>query len=192
MKQTATFPKTIYEKGIKEAIDIENLSSDAIDTAPIDYDFASGYAEEWDVAFGQTDEELENEEWFPMMNYYYPLPYFDLGKYTDEEIKERLDMAGSITLIQFEDTGNYALALTGGGMDLSWDICRAFILLGYLPPIHFYRLPDFAGMDYDRPINAMVLKACHRGIEIRETWNKGNKADLLRIAPEPTETVFQL
>ena len=35
--------------------------------------------------------------------------------------------------------GTHALALTGGGMDLSWEICRAYVALGFLPPLHYCR-----------------------------------------------------
>ena len=33
-----------------------------------------------------------------------------------------------------------ALAVSAGGMDLSWDVCEAYLLLGYLPPLNFYHL----------------------------------------------------
>jgi len=171
-------------------IDIENLHSAAIGIKPVDYDWMKGYGEQWEIPFEQTDEELDNGDWDPMMSYYYLIPEYE-QEISDDELKERLGMAGSITLVYFIESNTYALALSGGGMDLSWDICRAFIFLGYLPPTHFCRLPQFAGMDFSRPENAIVLAACHRSLEVKQNWNEGDKNDLLRVAPKPEETVFQ-
>ena len=51
------------------------------------------------------------------------------------------------------------LALAGAGMDFSWDICRTYILLGYLPPFHFCDLPQMAGYS-DDVIRDACIKSC--------------------------------
>lgn len=69
----------------------------------------------------------------PMMNYYYPVEIDDPA--------ETAAKLAHVPLCVVEVNGSTALALTGGGMDMSWDICRAFIMAGYLPPAHFADLP---------------------------------------------------
>ena len=48
-------------------------------------------------------------------------------------------------------------------MNLAWEICEAFMLLGFLPPLHFCDLPGMAGRGAsakDRWIIAGCLKSC--------------------------------
>jgi len=118
---------------------------------------ARAYGETYDIPFYMTDEENDNQDYIPMMNYCYPLEY---GFEVPDNIKEILDEAGAITLIRKTDDDRYYLALSGGGMDLSWDICRAYMLLGYLPPLIFCSLPRFAGMNLNKIRNKKVIQAC--------------------------------
>jgi len=46
-------------------------------------------------------------------------------------------------------------------MDLSWDICEGYMLLGYLPPVHFCDLPAFAGMKLNAK-NKWIINGCIR------------------------------
>jgi hypothetical protein len=69
----------------------------------------------------------------PMMNYWYPVKIQDAADAARELI--------NLPLCVVEVDGETGLALTGGGMDLSWEICEAFILLGHQPPLHFCDLP---------------------------------------------------
>lgn len=70
----------------------------------------------------------------PMMNYYWPLTHWlNADPY---EAAERLRHF-NLCLVKIEtedDNALWALALTGGGMDLSWDIAAGYIALGFLPP----------------------------------------------------------
>lgn len=101
----------------------------------------------------------------PMMSYYYPIPGYR-GDRDDARMLEGLPLA----LVRFSD-GEWALALTGGGMDLSWEICEGFMRLGYLPPLRFCTdLPDFAGDTYKR--RAYVLKGAARACTIAGEWAK--------------------
>jgi len=125
----------------------------------------SKYGEEYEIGFELTEEEIENEDFCPMMNYCYPLE--DEFK-QPENIKDILNEAGAITLIRKTDNDRYYLALSGGGMDLSWDICRAYMLLGYLPPIRFCELPKFSGMNFKDIRNRKVIDACKKTAELAE------------------------
>jgi len=166
--------------------EVENLHTGTVDAKPIEYDFSKGYAEKWDIAVNQTDEEMENEEFAPMMNYYYPLP--------DEFAKDMLEKFGSnwatkikdklsnTTVIRFEDDDKYALALTGGGMDLSWEICESYINLGYLPPVHFCDLPHMAGKNMKDESNRKIVLACLRSVDVahfRGDYAKKNLEEIL-------------
>jgi len=153
---------------------VSELWVDGAYQKPEDYDYYNKERfEEWNIPFTTTDEEEENGTFSPMMNYFYPLPNFDDAKRSremDEDyMKEACDKAGNITLVEKlkEPTHKaFGLALTGGGMDLSWDICRGYINFGYLPPIHFCDgLPRYAGMDYEDPENKIVIAACKRSFE---------------------------
>lgn len=147
--------KNIYQFNVKD------LSSFCVSFNTAELDCSD--IESYEIAIDQTEEEMENEEWQPMMNYCYPLENeFEVPK----NIKEILDEAGSITLIRKTSNDRYYLALSGGGMDLSWDICRAYTLLGYLPPLSYCSLPEFADMNMKTPRNKKVIEACLQSAEI--------------------------
>ena len=104
---------------------------------------------------------LERPEIAPMMNYYYELPYYE-GDPEEDQLTLYQSSANVVLvrMLNINDNGDsYALALSGGGMDLSWDICHAYILLGYAPPLHFCDLPDFGQDNSQEPYN-LILKAC--------------------------------
>lgn len=85
----------------------------------------------------------------PMMNYYYPVQLggsFGLCPGDAQFILSVNHLPLSVVSVRGQD-GDYehALALTGGGMDLSWEICEAYCRLGQVPPMHFWELPDMCG-----------------------------------------------
>jgi hypothetical protein len=179
---------------MKKQEEEERLNCDAIDEKPRNYDFSQGYAEKWEcyeaatcekcnkpvmVSGEQRHNEVEDTECDgyivgegPMMNYYYPLPDFKMD--VTEAAKKIVHLP--LCIVQFTDTEEYALALTGGGMDLSWEICSAYMELGYWPPTHF-RLPGFIpGMG---PKGAMrVIKGMRESIKIRRNWLDSDDANL--------------
>ena len=124
---------------------------------------------------------MESEDFVPMMNYCYQL---ESDFKVPDNIKEILNEAGAITLIRKTKEewikGEYFLALSGGGMDLSWDICRAYVLLGYLPPIKFCDLPKFAGMNFNKIRNKKIIQACKASADYAEEEGKQIKKKLLR------------
>lgn len=178
-----------------DALVIDELSFAAINVNSICFDFGNGFGDTWEEVFpcvlqcnvctytyidevyvegGPCPNEecynaegtLERPECAPMMNYYYPLPYYEGDPESHQAILHQ--SSANVVLVKIigvdDDEDVYALALSGGGMDLSWDICHAFILLGYAPPIHFCDLPEFAGQDNQREPFASILKACLQSV----------------------------
>ncbi len=175
---------------------IDELSFAAIDVNSIYFDFGNGYGDTWEevsICLLQCDycqatyidevyveggpcpnEEcynvegtLERPECAPMMNYGYPLPYYEGDP--EEEQLTLYQSSANVVLVELigvaDDDAAYVLALSGGGMDLSFDICHAYILLGYAPPLQFCDLPDFAGQDNSQEPFASIIKACLQSVE---------------------------
>ncbi len=106
----------------------------------------------------------ESESWVPAMNYYYLVPELD-RHWQPNEAALVLDEHVPMTLVHIAESDEYAMALTGGGMDLTWEICWAYILLGYLPPTDHTSLPRMGGMKWnDR--SRLIVKACRRILEL--------------------------
>jgi hypothetical protein len=100
----------------------------------------------------------------PMMNYWYPLEetVSEYGSFDPAEAAAKLkDVPLCVVLVDDE----YGLALTGGGMDLSWEICEAFVRLNRCPPAHFSDLPRMA-MTWTED-HEMVCAAMKRSLEFR-------------------------
>ncbi len=106
----------------------------------------------------------------PMMNYAYPLdpqPFDPHGAaallWDLPVVIVALGMEARPESLQHE--GRYVLALSGGGMDLSWEICEAYRRLDYHPPIHFMPPPRLA--DWEQSGEKFVtLVACVASAEI--------------------------
>lgn len=101
----------------------------------------------------------------PMMNTFYPLP--DRGEYlgTLDDVAEKL--AGlPLCAVEMAD-GEIGMALTGGGMDLTWEIVAGYMALGYLPPFQFTSLPGYDGYPEKYP---HIVAACKRSCEILASW----------------------
>jgi len=143
--------------------------------------------------------EYREEDGGPMMNYFYPIP--DFGEYGpgSDKAARLLDEAHvALCLIRLNggeyNEDEWGLALTGGGMDLSWQICEAFIVLGYLPPLFACELPDFAGHDYSTERSKRIVEACRRSARFAATqgnalFNRLNKLeDAATAAPERGST----
>ncbi len=94
----------------------------------------------------------------PVMNYWYPIRIDDCAE-AARTIKHL-----PLCVVEFKD-GQTGFALTGGGMDLSWEICEAFMRLGYLPPVYF-ELPMM----------------CGRGTSARDRWIIAGCRQAIRVA----------
>ncbi len=167
---------------------VKELYVDAIDISARYYDWSKGYPEVWDyieackceecgkvvIVQGEdrhryVDDKTDCDGYIltegPMMNYFYPLLRFD---HVDPQEGARRIVNLPLCLIRMEDTEEYGLALTGGGMDLSWEICEAYMLLNYLPPITFCDLPSMAGKRLNSR-NKWILAGCRRSASVTST-----------------------
>jgi len=113
---------------------------------------------------------------------FWPLPTF-FGEDPEIPPAEKWDRYG-ICFIRFnpEDVGNYELpehigdllgenkwgfALTCCGMDMSWDICGAYVAFGYYPPSVLAKdLPKMAG---PRP-DMKIVRAAEESLRIHKKW----------------------
>jgi hypothetical protein len=75
----------------------------------------------------------------PMMNYFYPV-----SDYTPGDMNAWAAKLVDLPLCVVEIGDERGLALTGGGMDLSWEIAEAYVRLGYYPPT-WIDLPAMSG-----------------------------------------------
>ena len=156
---------------------IKDLYYGMTDVKPVDFDWTEGYPEKWDyfaasrcekcgkIVVGRNGEDCECGGWLPenegpMMSYYYPLPQFNMP--CDEAAKLLVDLP--LVVVEFQDSGDKALALSGGGMDLSWEICEAYMLLGYFPPVHFCDLPEMAGRGQSKK-DRWIIAGCRCSLQ---------------------------
>src|SRR5271163_373738 len=140
---------------------------------PIDFDWSEDYGETWefwaadlcdkckeivvgsgsDSRHKDIDSESSCDGYVnlsaPMMSCYYPVEIDNV----EEAARKLADTCLCVVRID-DETG---LALTGGGMHLSWEICEAFMLLGFLPPLHFCELPGMSGKDVDSARNKRII-----------------------------------
>lgn len=168
---------------------VKNLSAAAVDVTPRQRDWRETWGEEWEsyevaecrecgkslvvgphgeIQHSDVDEGSDCGGYLyaegPMMNYSYALPGFDMDPGEAAEAIADLPLC----LVNFEDESNdeaWALALTGGGMDLTWSIAEAFMRLGYLPPAAYCKLPDYWGDTLTRR-RKWILAGCARSLRI--------------------------
>jgi hypothetical protein len=113
----------------------------------------------------------------PMMAYAYRCDWRDAS-----DAAERLVDLPVIPVIL--PNGDHALALTGGGQDLSWEICAAYVALGFLPPLHFAGdLPRIAGK-YMGQSQWRTLAACLRSASVAAGGAKAAARRLREIRSE--------
>jgi len=100
----------------------------------------------------------------PMMNYAYDLnglaPYSHGSRSPSEAAALLAGLPLCIVQAEFL-SGDWHLALTGGGMDLSWEIAQSYIRLGFLPPTEFADLPRMAGRGESEK-DRKIIEACKR------------------------------
>lgn len=147
-----------------------------------DYGIWNADEHRWECGNGSCEDpldEIEDETEGPMMNYHYPLA--DLHRVGDDP-NEAATLIRDLPLCVIEwSDGSYSLALTGGGMDLSWEICEAFTRLGYLPPFRFAQdPPKLAG----HSINPYLLAACKRTAEVLKSWTEQATERLDRMSED--------
>lgn len=112
------------------------------------------------AVFQEDDNEDKFEQWAPMMNVAYPLPSGDRSAGEDWH-----RVMNNCTIVNID--GATHLALTGGGMDFTWEIVETYLRCGYWPPAHFAgRLPRMAGRGTDER-DRMIIAACRITLQHR-------------------------
>jgi hypothetical protein len=122
---------------------------------------------------GEDFREFDSAEG-PMMNYRYPID----DKWFNADGARRIADLPLCIVMDNADEEVY-LALTGGGMDLSWEICEAYVRLGCLPPSHF-ELPAMAGKKLTER-TALVLTAVERSNDVLTGWAQSRKERTSRL-----------
>lgn len=192
------------EEKIEELPPIEEMNLTSIDIKPVNIDWSdleSGVDYEWFEAIecteckqlilfndGSEDESdhkdgcdaaftVEGGEG-PMMNYFYPLE----DKPGKEAAKKIAHLP--LCLLYFEEEDSWGLVLTGGGMDLSWEICEAFMCLGELPPVHFANLPMMSGRGTSEK-DKWIIKGCLAAVKamsLQMKYKEGSLTELARLS----------
>lgn len=111
----------------------------------------------------------------PMMNYFYVL---EEGRYWSRSVDlaewaAKLDGLPLCAVTVGEDAG---LALTGGGMDLSWEIAEAHLRLGYRPP-QWLRLPEMGGRGRSEADQAIVRAVVRTQRDV--AWRANREASIM-------------
>lgn len=117
----------------------------------------------------------------PMMSYFLPLPsgFGPASRTSDVEDAARRLVDLPLCMVRIGE--EYGLALTGGGMDLSWEICEAYMRLGFLPPVHYARdLPRMADKRLTERV-AWVLDGCQRSAHVAAHWAKRTEDDVCAV-----------
>jgi hypothetical protein len=164
---------------------VEALSCEDLLVTPAMADWSNGLFESWEyfesnrcehceepvVSGGEphcdVDSESECKGYVPgcegpMMNFFYACT-------TDIDPEQAALAIVDLPLCVVVLEGKTGLALTGGGMDLNWEICEAYMRLGQLPPVHFADLPGIAGRGKSER-DKWVLRGCLRSLEVVEGW----------------------
>jgi hypothetical protein len=119
--------------------------------------------------FGEELSECEDDG--PMMSYSYELPakcWRPREPWTQADARTIAHLP--LLIVYFSgDPSDAALALSGGGMDLAWEISEAFMRLGFLPPAHFAALPKMAGMPAT-DVHRWVIAGCKQSLGCQRDW----------------------
>jgi hypothetical protein len=118
---------------------------------------------EWDPDEGDPD------AWHPIQSRMWHLPHFDIPD-------NWRDCLVSTTVVEID--GNHYLALTGCGMNLSWEIAESFIRLGYRPPAGL-RLATICGRGHSEQDQA-IAEICRESKRILMRWMESGIEDIDR------------
>jgi hypothetical protein len=187
----ASEPKS--ETATESLPDPAGFHTDAVNGTAVEADWTRGYGTEWDywsalvcdecgelVVSTGPESDHRHEVLFegPMMSCYYPIEERCLGGPEDAARK----IAGlPLCVVRVGD--QYGLALTGGGMDLSWEIAEAFMRLGHAPPLRYSNLPGIAGRGSSAR-DRWIVEGCLRSAKAAAVQADAVRASLLMIRAE--------
>ena len=146
------------------------LSYACIDVRPRAFDFSKGFAETWNIPLNLTEQEISDGEYMPMMNFIY-----SLGGVASVPTDFREKLVNT-TIVEID--GEYYLALTGGGMDMSWEICESYINLGFYPPTYF-TLPHMSGRGTSKH-DKHIMGCCEESLRVEIMHCQDRLSSLVR------------
>lgn len=114
----------------------------------------------------------------PMMNFRYSV---DVRRVGGPEEAAKAIYSLPLCIVDLNH-GGYYLALTGGGMDLTWEIAEAYMRLGYLPPTFCHDLPRYWGKT--NPVDRWIVEGCIRGVNVLFGWQEDRRERLLKHLAE--------
>lgn len=114
----------------------------------------------------------------PMMNTFWPADFRPLSC---EDAAARI---ADVPLCVVELDGETGFALTGGGMDLSWEIAHAYMLAGMYPPVSV-RLPAMASRF--GPRERWIVAGMRASYRIKARWMAQRLKDLRDLVAWYTE-----
>ncbi len=124
----------------------------------------------------------------PVWPSYYPCPF-------DDPHAAAVALKG-IALAPVQVDGESGVALTGGGMNMNWDIAAAFVALGFLPPAEIAATLPVQGDRGRSAGDQLITESCLASLEHARSRRAGDHADLLKRAAgwghpaEPAYTVL--
>jgi hypothetical protein len=128
---------------------------------------------------------IDGDDLTPMMDYLYPIELQDPEEAQSILYRAVIPVVVVHVYMEHEDEWKYYLALSGGGMDLRWEICEAYIRLGYLPPVYFCDLPPIAGRGKSEA-DQKIIQACLKSIEVNRHHLQWTEQNLKKILEEQT------
>lgn len=113
---------------------------------------------EWDDGERGADEYRDG--FFPMMNALWPVE-LAYGR-SEAEAADLMNRHGGATSLISID-GDYYIAMTGGGMDLSWHLAAAYVCCGAVPPLYILRSLSRSASDMRPAVTRAILAAGRQG-----------------------------
>jgi hypothetical protein len=116
-------------------------------------------------AYKGPNEDEEEPDATPVQDYWYP--FQESVRFEEIDVEQACFNIRhlSLSLVYVADLDCWGLALTGGGMDLSWQIAEAFVRMGFYPPNFIDRLLDYPGKRTEGQM--FVLDALHARDQFR-------------------------
>lgn len=117
-------------------------------------------SDEWDDGSQAACE--YRDSFVPMMNYLWPVELSgDRGADYAADLMNRY--AGATSLVCIDD--NYYIALTGGGMNLSWHLAAAYVCCGCVPPLDLIDAIAQSPFRLSSAMNAEIVYAARDGVK---------------------------
>jgi hypothetical protein len=122
----------------------------------------------------------------PMMSWYWAIED-DADDFDENKLAEMAALIKDLPLCAIWLDGTLGVALTGGGMDLSWHIAEAFIRLGWFPPSSL-TLPNFDYRDDEPAIREAIVRAVHTSKSVAAAQLMREAKDVMRLLPAQATT----